>query len=455
MLCVCCMSSSFEPFLQVNAATLETKQEEENERKTPSGIPLEELEEYCDERIIPALEHEIPGLSIAVVHQGEIVFEKGYGYADIERKIPSDVKNTVYEYGSVTKLFTWISAMKLYEQGKLDLNEDIRTYLPEDFVLPLSYEKPITMLDLMNHQGGFGDYLIHLFSKEGDLVSLREALEENKVDQYYEPGFAGCYSNYGACLAGYIVECVLGMPMHQFVKEEILDVAGMENVTIEPQLSAYPQLKAAKSKVYEFVDGVWEEQNATYVPMYPAGSANGTVESLADFAKALLDFEEHPIFEQEETQKEMLSTSYHAAEGVPGIAHGFIEYDGEVPVYWHDGGTDHSSTFFAIVPERDFGVVICTNTGSKGIRMIQKLGFDMVKKQQPSKEISASNELLPDARLVEGDYQDFREDRKGILRMLTFTRCFDPLKVRAINEKQITIDGKLHTQIKCQGIYTP
>lgn len=429
-------------------AEVNEKKEVSAQGQTPSGILLEDLEAYCDAVFLPALENTLPGASIAVVSQGEIVFEKGYGYADVEKQIPADPKRTVYEYGSVSKLITWSSVMKLYEQGRLDLNTDIRGYLPEDFVLPLSYEKPITLLQLMNHQGGFGDYLIHLFSKEKDLTGLREALEENKVDQYYEPGFASSYSNYGAALAGYIVECVSGMPMYQYAWEEIMAPAGMNTATLNPDLTANPQIKAEKAKVYEYVAGAFQEQNATYVPMYPAGAGNGTVEALAHFAQALLEEETHPVFERYETQQEMLSTSYQAAEGVPGMAHGFVEYDGEYPVYWHNGGTDHSSTFFAIVPEQDFGVVICTNTGSKGLGIIQKLGFDMVKKQQPFLEEQTVAEKLPDVKLVEGDYLDFREDRKGLLRIEAFSRYFSPHRVRAVNENRITIDGQLYTQIK-------
>lgn len=415
-------------------------------RQTPSGILFEELEQYCDERIIPALEHALPGASIAVISQDEIVFAKGYGYADKENQIPSDPAKTVYEYGSVSKLFTWCSVMKLYEEGKVDLNADIREYLPEDFKLPVCYDKPITLLHLMNHQGGFGDYVIHLFSKENEIVGLREALEENRVDQYYEPGFAVSYSNYGAGLAGYIVECVAQMPMYQYVWEEIMAPAGMKTATLNPDLTANPQIQSDKAKVYEYEEDDFRKQNATYVPMYPAGAGNGTVESLAYFAMALLDEEEHPVFKNYGTQQEMLSTSYHAAEGVAGIAHGFIEYDGEAPVYWHNGGTDHSSTFFAIVPELDFGVVLCTNTGSEGLDVIQELGFDFVKKQLPIMEKQQLSDNLPDVKQVEGDYLDFREDRKGLLRMEAFIRYLSPIKVRTVNDEQITIDGQLYTQ---------
>lgn len=133
------------------------------EFETPSGMNETELENLCDKALEPATRDSIGGAVIVVMKDGKIAFEKSYGYADIEHKKPIDPATTIFEYGSVTKLFTWTSAMQLAENGELDLNKDIRTYLPDDFKLNTKYEKPITMLHLMNHTAGFDDYLIGLF----------------------------------------------------------------------------------------------------------------------------------------------------------------------------------------------------------------------------------------------------------------------------------------------------
>ena len=94
-----------------------------------------------------------PSVAVAVF-DGENDIHIIYGKSDMEDDIPAD-EDTVYEWGSVSKLLVWTSAMQLYEQGKLDLKQDIRNYLPEGFLSKLKYDTPITMTDLMNHSAGF------------------------------------------------------------------------------------------------------------------------------------------------------------------------------------------------------------------------------------------------------------------------------------------------------------
>lgn len=416
----------------------------ENEWKTPSGLSAQEFEKYCDEYFEQECGTTIPGASVAVVSKGNVVFSKGYGYSDIKKQLPSNPQSTVYEYGSVSKLFTWVSVMKLYEQGKADLNADIRQYLPSDFPLPMSFEKPITLLDLMNHQAGFDDYIIHLFSKEDGIVSLEQSLIENKVQQVYEPGFASSYSNYGAGLAGFIVENVAKEPAYEFIQEEIMRPIGMQQAVINPDISDYADIRQNKAKVYSGANGDFREENWSYVPMYPAGAANGTLEELSKFAIALLDEENHPLFEKKETMQEMLSASCGDTKGAAGMAHGFVEYDGEYPVYWHNGGTDHSSTFFAIVPETDFAIILCTNSGN--LSSIQQFGFEMLQKNQVVLETPQEN--LPETSIVEGNYLDFREDHRGIAKISYFTRYLEPIRVRSMSQNEITIDGSKYIQVE-------
>lgn len=100
----------------------------------------------------------IPGAAVSIVKDGKIVFSKGYGYANIEKQTSMSTETTYMEAGSVSKLFTWTAVMQLVEQGKLDLNTDIRTYLPDGFLKP-SFDKPITLKSLMSHTAGFEERL--------------------------------------------------------------------------------------------------------------------------------------------------------------------------------------------------------------------------------------------------------------------------------------------------------
>ena len=86
----------------------------------------------------------IPGATVAVVQDGRLLLAKGYGYADLENRVPVDFERTLFRVGSVSKLFTWTAVMQLAERGQLDLDADINIYL-KDFQIPATYPEPITM----------------------------------------------------------------------------------------------------------------------------------------------------------------------------------------------------------------------------------------------------------------------------------------------------------------------
>src|SRR5215213_6243730 len=115
-----------------------------------------EMEAFLDKELKREMEkYHIAGAAVSVVKDGELFFAKGYGDADLENNIPVDPERTNFRIGSLAKLFTWTAVMQLAEQGKLDLNEDINTYL--DFRIKDTYPQPITLMHLMTHTAGFED----------------------------------------------------------------------------------------------------------------------------------------------------------------------------------------------------------------------------------------------------------------------------------------------------------
>src|SRR5699024_5723684 len=124
---------------------------------------------------------------------------------------------TVFEWGSCSKILIWISVMQLVEDGLLDLNKDIQGYLPEDFTMPNSYDEPITILHLMNHNAGFDDsYTDLMVLNPVKMPTLRQALEQADIKQVFRPGDVVAYSNYGSALAAYIVEVISGMDYREY-----------------------------------------------------------------------------------------------------------------------------------------------------------------------------------------------------------------------------------------------
>ena len=171
-----------------------------------------ELETFLDDFFATTMkEYHIAGAAVAVVKDGKLFFTKGYGYKDIECGIPVDPEKTMFRIGSNTKPFTWTAVMQLAEQGKVDLDADINTYV--DFRVPATFPQPITLKHLMTHTSGFGErWLESLASNDSELMSEREWLVSNMPARIFAPGEAVGYSNYNAMLAGYIVSRISGQP---------------------------------------------------------------------------------------------------------------------------------------------------------------------------------------------------------------------------------------------------
>jgi CubicO group peptidase (beta-lactamase class C family) len=120
----------------------------------PHELTAADLEAFLDGVMPLQLRREdIAGATISVVKDGKVLFEKGYGFADIEKRVPVSADNTLFRPGSISKLFTWTGIMQQVEQGKLDLDRDVNDYL--DFKIPPAFGKPITLRNIMTHTPGF------------------------------------------------------------------------------------------------------------------------------------------------------------------------------------------------------------------------------------------------------------------------------------------------------------
>src|SRR5215217_6913236 len=247
-----------------------------------------ELEAFLDEELGREMEkHHIAGAAVSVVKDGELFFTKGYGYADLENKIPVDPERTIFRIGSVGKVFTWTAVMQLVEQGKLDLDEDINTYL--DFRIPDTYPQPITLKDLMTHTSGFEErWLDSVVSDPSELVPAREWLVSYMPARVHPPGDIAGYSNYNAMLAGYIVARVSGEPYDQYIQEHILNPLGMVHSTAQSPIP--PDLRAHASVGYTYEDGAFHVfPDYTVQPAaLPSGAHQASVTDMARFMIAHL-----------------------------------------------------------------------------------------------------------------------------------------------------------------------
>ncbi len=396
-------------------------------KKTPSGIPYAELQNRVDEYISKYIGTSTVGANVLIVKDGEIFKNTSYGYADVENQIKV-TSDTVFEWGSVTKLLVWTSVMQLVEQEKLKLDEDIRTYLPVDFLTKLKYDTPITMLNLMHHTAGWEERLTDLFSNSADEIKSLEKTLQIEPYQVYEPGNVVAYSNYGVALAGFIVEQLTGQPFYEYVNEHIFSILDMKNTTIHPTQEDKLDIATKRDAVYGYKmnsDGEFSKSKneRVFIGLYPAGSAIGTIEDAAKFMVALMpaDGVNSPLFQNNRTLDEMLTTSNYYLNGLPRNAHGFWEGLYTVDVLEHAGNTESFSSNFTFSKEEQLGVIVMTNQmGEAG------LSYGLPTLVYGEYSATDSNQPLPDAQELEGSYSLARQPYKG------FTKLYGALSIGGI-----------------------
>jgi CubicO group peptidase (beta-lactamase class C family) len=205
----------------------------------------------------------VEGAVVVVVKDGKILTQKGYGYADAAKRIPVDPENTIFRPGSISKLFVWTAVMQLSEQGKIDLDADINTYL--DFKIIGKAGAKITVRHLMTHRAGFEDYgKSGILSDPSQRQPLRQWLMRYTPKRIFAPGSTPAYSNYGTSVAGYIVQRVSGMPFETYVERNIFAPLGMKHSSfrqplpksLSPFMSQGYDLAGGEAEPFEVLNGV-------------------------------------------------------------------------------------------------------------------------------------------------------------------------------------------------------
>jgi len=338
-----------------------------------SNIQDTSLEAFFDNTMKSKLEkYHIPNATVSVVKDGEIVYKKGFGLADIENNIPVDADTTLFRIGSTSKLITWTAVMQLVEAGRLDLNTDINRYL--DFEISPRLEKPlqktiaepITMTHLMTHTPGFEDYPDILFRlSEDDLLPLNEYIKNYLPARIFPAGEVAAYSNYGTALAGYIVERLSGQPFLDYVEKNIFAPLNMNNSTYRqpPTLNSPARI----AKPYRFINGSYTEASFEYIMLEPAGSMSSTASDMANFMIAHLSggaYSGGRIL-KEETLKEMHKQHFTYDPALGGMTLGFMEgVFNDKEVLFHGGSTMLYNTGLYLVPEVNTGIFISYSGGN-------------------------------------------------------------------------------------------
>jgi CubicO group peptidase (beta-lactamase class C family) len=321
--------------------------------------PLEshDLEAWLDGMVPFALDNgDIAGAVVSVVKDGKVLFEKGYGYADVEHKTAMDPDGTLMRVGSTSKLFTWTAVMQLVEQGKLDLDRDVNDYL--DFKIAEPFGKKITLLDLMHHRGGFEEGLKDvLMTDPAQAPSTEDYLKKHPRPMLFAPGAVPAYSNYGTALAGYIVQRVSGEPFERYVVNHIFAPLGMRHSSFEQPVPE--DLRADVATGYRTASG--PARPFEIVTTAPAGALSATASDMAKFMLAHLQDGQQIL--RPETAKLMHAPSEEAPSGFGTMAHGFFheKRNGHL-LLGHGGDTIVFHSDLELLPDDGVGIFVSFNS---------------------------------------------------------------------------------------------
>jgi CubicO group peptidase (beta-lactamase class C family) len=363
---------------------------------------------------------DVAGAAISVVKDGQVLFKKGYGYADVATKRPMDPDITLVRSGSVSKLFTWTAVMQLVASGQIGLDADINSYL--DFKVVFPDGRPVTMRDLMAHRGGFEEGLKSiLMTDPSKAISTEQYIKENPRPIVFTPGAVPAYSNYGAALAGYIVQRVSGEPFEDYVDAHIFEPLGMKRSTfrqpvpanLEPDLSKGYFAGSAAPHPFEFVSTA------------PAGSMSTTAGDMAQFMLAYLQQGRVATGEllSPETVATMQAPNQAGRPGFASMTYGFFDEERNGRrILGHGGDTIlfHSDLF--LLPEEGVGIYYTLNSrGAKdsNYALRDTLFNSFMDRYFPApKQATADASLataIQDAADISGHYESSRRIQTGFL----------------------------------------
>jgi CubicO group peptidase (beta-lactamase class C family)/D-alanyl-D-alanine dipeptidase len=328
--------------------------------RSPYAAAAETLERFIAHEMA---DKELPALSVALVDDQEIVWARGFGFADPQKKVPATAE-TVYRVGSVSKLFTDIAVMQLAEQGKLDLDAPVTRYLPE--LRPRNpFGKPVTLRQLMSHRSGLvrEPPVGHYFDPDNPSLA-RTVASLNQTSLVYAPGTRTKYSNAAIAAVGYVLERTQGQPFAKYLKRAVLDPLGLDRSSFEPT----PELTKNLAKAYMWtVDGRVFEAPTFELGISPAGSMYTTVTDMGRFMSAL-------FAGGRGAKGQMLKPSTLAEMWTPhfappgqktgyGIGFGVREMEGRRTV-GHGGAIYGFATTLKAMPDDKLGVVVVTTKDS-------------------------------------------------------------------------------------------
>ena len=328
------------------------------------SLSFENVSTFFDAYVPDQLERRhVAGMTVSIVQGTNLLFAKGYGYANIRGNITVKANETLFRIGSISKSFVATAVMQLVEQGILDMDEDINSYLTA-FQIPDTYPEPITLRHLLTHTAGWEE-MSHPIIGLSSFGNFDTMIEETMPERVRPPGKLPAYSNYGMSLAGYIVQLVSNKTYEEYLEDAIFLPLGMNFSTCTQPLDV--NLFKYLSKGY---DRNLEVKPFEYISLPPCGAVSSTATDMAKFMMVHLNngtLGDSRILNNESIL-EMHSRHFIIHPNFPAIQYGFYEQQTNTEYsFGHGGDTQFFHSMMTLFPEHRIGFFVSYNTESNGL----------------------------------------------------------------------------------------
>jgi CubicO group peptidase (beta-lactamase class C family)/tetratricopeptide (TPR) repeat protein len=306
----------------------------------------------------------VPGLTVGFI-KDNFVWVKGFGFADLENQLPAKPESS-YRLASITKTITAVAVLQLVEEGKIDLDSEIQTYVPD---FPRK-KWPVTVRQLLGHIGGISHY--RNYSVEGRIREPRDTQQSLAIfkdfDLVAEPGTRYNYSTYGYNLLGAAVEGASGVSYGEYIRTHIFEPLDMSDSRLDDARDLIPN----RVKGYQFVDG--KLQNSEFVDVssrFAGGGVRSTIPDLLNYARGIIDGK----LLKEPSWKKMFAPMALRNGLLTGYGMGwFVQPLNGHFVVSHSGSQPETRTHLVIFPREKFAVAIaCNLEGTNLIPYITRL----------------------------------------------------------------------------------
>ena len=300
----------------------------------------------------------IPGGVISIVTKDSLLFNQGYGYSNVQSLHPVDAESTLFQLGSIGKVFTAIGLLQQVEKGKITIDQDVNDIL-ENWKIKNEYDQPITPHHLLTHSAGFNEKLVgYLAESTSDLEPLGVHLEHNMPSTFQEAGVNINYSNYSYALAGHLTELVSGSRFQDYIQQHIFDPLEMVHSTYDLPDNYKEQSNYARG--YQTRD-TFEQVTSYPRNATPAGSILSTGKDVSIFLQTLLKRDAKLL--SESSYQLLTEQQFTNHPLLPGYSYGMEIYRfGEEDVVGKGGTVPGFLSAIVLFKDLDLAIFLSINT---------------------------------------------------------------------------------------------